>query len=114
MQFKVGDIRFFYNFQVEFPAVTVCNQNRVNCDNLLGIMCQCLNVTYGCDKDIQWLLIPLVLIIDLGPILGPVAPDRDPAPRLFFEFLLSLPPRPNYLPNVVQRGVIWLRDVDFL
>ena len=50
---KLENIKTLYYLQVEFPAVTVCNQNRVNCDNLLGIMCQCLNVTYGCDEDIR-------------------------------------------------------------
>lgn len=39
---------YFIFYKVEFPGVTVCNQNRVNCENLLSTICSCLNDTIEC------------------------------------------------------------------
>ena len=40
---------------MKFPAVTVCNQNRVNCEALLTVVEDCKTITEGileCDKEI--------------------------------------------------------------
>ena len=44
-------IKYHIFSKVNFPAVTVCNQNRVSCENLISTMTSCKNETFGCDAN---------------------------------------------------------------
>lgn len=69
-------------------------------------------IRVSCDKDVEGFLVPLLLVVDLGPVLGAVAAHTNATLTLLFEFLLRLAAGSNDLPDVVQRGVIGLGDVD--
>ena len=52
-----------------FPAVTVCNQNRVNCENLKKTIISCKDETIDCDVD------DIDTLEELNTLSGCIPPD---------------------------------------
>ena len=62
-------IKYQFYSKVNFPAVTVCNQNRVSCDNLFSTIDSCKNDTFNCDNtdvDVMGSLVKLSKCEEIG------------------------------------------------